>query len=121
MRHFYNTLHTKGIFFTILRKDGTLESNVYEGSKYITENPIRALASCLEISHSDLVKYVATGVDSTLAPNETRVIDEFVAFHRLSSGVFADSAYEALKGVHCFQYTNLNEGKSVVWFLSLEV
>nr|QDH90686.1 MAG: hypothetical protein H2Rhizo33428_000001 [Leviviridae sp.] len=115
MRHFHNTQHNKGIFYTMC--NGTLSTNVDLNSRLIAKNPIRALASCLEIPHQDLVDYVAGSVVGKLAPNEERAIDEFVAFHRLVESTLDGPAISEYGEVHCFQYTNLNEGKSVVWFL----
>jgi hypothetical protein len=40
-----------------------------------------------------------------------------VAFHRLVESTLDGAAISEYGEVHCFQYTNLNEGKSVVWFL----
>lgn len=117
MRHFHNTQHNKGVFYTICKKE-TLDTNVDLNSRLIASNPIRALASCLEIPHKDLTAYVA-GARGILAPNEERVIDEFVSFHKLVESSINELFLPDCPDVHCFQYTNLNEGKSVVWFLYL--
>jgi hypothetical protein len=116
MRHFHNTQHNKGIFYTICKD--TLTTNVDLNSRLIASNPMRALASCLEVPYTELTAYVA-GARNILAPNEERAIDEFMAFHKLVESSLDRLFLPDCADVHCFQYTNLNEGKSVVWFLYL--
>ncbi|DAD51783.1 hypothetical protein QIJ26_gp1 [ssRNA phage Zoerhiza.1_26] len=126
MRHFHNIVPDTGLFETIViggQLTGVTDGfDPREGRGSVAHN----LADCLGIAYSDLSDYIVAGSSGRLAPNEERAIDEFMVFHRVVHQV-SNLKYHMSSNIvkqdwkSCFMYTNLNEGKSVVWYVHLKV
>lgn len=130
MRHFSNVLN-QGVFKTITSNGavGELELIGLDPAKSgNTDKLVIALCACLEIRRKDFLAYIKAGKSSVLTTAECRIVDEFREFYNsvinALDGVKTDigngvtvSVVDTFEKV--FHYTNLNEGKSVVWFVSL--
>lgn len=121
MRHFSQVNSVQFATFSTIRLEGctsdTADWDIYSGRKTVT----MALCEAMEISYSDLQNY-ASDRPHKLSPAECRVIDDYISFTALvlsKSDEDTDTWEEAFEAN--FQYININSGKSVVWFLYLEV
>lgn len=131
MRHFCDINKSESVFFTLVTEGGL--SGVEDGYRQSISSGIsvfEAVVACLEVSIKDALEYVRYGESMALSPNECRVLDDYITFNALvelaliepektdlSLSLSSDGVYSRRAAFH---YANLNEGKSVVWFLFLE-
>lgn len=120
MRHFCDTSNGPGIFHTI-ELEGVLTGPSFDEALSLSsenDSVLRELILVLEVNVRDVLIF-AEGRSSRLSPSEESVLQELFDFQKMvrkGSEVNRETCFRA-----CFHYTNLNTGKSVVWFVYLEV
>lgn len=141
MRHYSDTL-SAGVFLTFMDRNTDLIGVDPDEALLLKDkgSVLSRLIECLEVRHCDVIQFFMKRDASSevnpydcganLSPNEVRVLDEFFSFQK-SARDAREGTLVALNGdpdwtvrvvdtfVKTFVYTNLNEGKSVVWTVSL--
>lgn len=129
MRHFHG-----------IQKDDIFHSLSINGGEYIiglelrntftqSEGPFCALVKCLGIGYSDALAYLGDKTVGVLTPSEESVLDEFLSFYKLAVTAFDGELQDLGEGIKIrlveetelvYHYTNLNTGKSVMWYVYLD-